>query len=114
MDAETEAYLAKVRKTIVESKRMVETVKLRFAETDRLLEASGTTREEVMQMRFSAAQLATVNAELERRGLTPLAPQEERLTEAPVAMPSFESADARVDGENRRRKFATMMKPFRV
>ena len=114
MNAETEAYLAKVRKTIAESKRMMETVKLRFAETDRLLEASGTTREEVMKMRFTAEQLATVNAELNRRGLTPLAPTEARISSPSVMTPSVESADARVDGENRRRKFATMMKPFRV
>jgi hypothetical protein len=114
MDAETEAYLAKVRKTITESKRMIETVKLRFAETDRLLEESGTTREEVMKMRFSKEQLAAVNAELERRGLTPLAPTEARETEASAAIRLPESDDARVDGENRRRKFATMMKPFRL
>lgn len=114
MDPSTEAYLAKVRKTIAESKRMIETVKLRFAETDRMLEASGTTREEVMQMRFSKTQMEMVNAELERRGLTPLVPQEEAPAEVPTAMPAVESADARFDGENRRRKFATMMKPFRV
>jgi hypothetical protein len=114
MDKSTEEYLAKIRKTIAESKQMVEMAKLRFAETDRMLAESGTSREEVMKMRFSAEQLATVNAELERRGLTPLAPTEARETETSAAIRLPESADARVDGENRRRKFATMMKPFRV
>jgi hypothetical protein len=113
MDAATEEYLAKVRKTIAESKQMLEMVKLRFAETDRMLEASGTSREEVMQMRFSEEQRAAVNAELERRGMAPLAEVEESRV-APRVMPMAEAADAETDGETRRRKFATMMKTFRI
>jgi hypothetical protein len=114
MEKSTKEYLDEIRRTVAESKRMVESVKLRFAETDRMLEESGTSREEVMKMRFSKEQLAAVNAELERRGLTPLAPTEARETEASAAIRLPESDDARVDGENRRRKFATMMKPFRL
>ena len=66
--AETEAYLAKIRKTVSESKNLVESAKLRIAETDRMLEDSGTTREEVMKFSFSAAQKEAVNAQLERMG----------------------------------------------
>jgi hypothetical protein len=57
----TEEYLAGIRRTIAESKRMMESVKLRFAETDRMLEESGTSREEVMKMRFSREQRVAVN-----------------------------------------------------
>lgn len=63
----TEEYLASIRRTIAESKRMMESVKLRFAETDRMLEESGTSREEVMKMRFSREQRVAVNEELKRR-----------------------------------------------
>ena len=114
MDAATEEYLAKIRKTIAESKQMIETVKLRFAETDRMLEASGTSREEVMKMRFSAEQREAVNAELERRGMAPLAEDELAPAPKPRAYPIKEAADAEVDGEYRHRKFATMMKTFRI
>ena len=34
--AETEAYLAKIRKTVSESKSLVESAKLRMVETDRM------------------------------------------------------------------------------
>ena len=57
----TEEYLAGIRRTIAESKRMMESVKLRFAETDRMLEESDTSREEVMKMRFSREQRVAVN-----------------------------------------------------
>ena len=62
MDRETEEYLAKIRKTIAESKQMVESAKLRFSETDRMLEESGTSREEIMKMRFTPEQKKAVNA----------------------------------------------------
>lgn len=113
MNRETEEYLAKIRKTIAESKRMVDSVKLRFAETDRLLEESGTSREEVMKMRFTSEQKEAVNAELERRGFSPL----EDGDEAPVvsfSASAFGASDVSSDMENRRRKFGAMMKVFRM
>ena len=115
MDRETEEYLAKIRKTIAESKQMVESVKLRFAETDRMLEESGTTREEVMKMRFTPGQKEAVNAELERRGFSPLEGEDlQNLAIAAAPSPVVGAADVQGDMENRRRKFGAMMKPFRM
>lgn len=113
MNKETEEYLAKIRKTIAESKQMVESAKLRFVETDRMLEESGTSREEIMKMRFTPEQKAAVNAELERRGFSPLDNGEDAPVE-PCPSPVFDAADISPDIENRRRKFGAMMKAFRM
>ena len=72
LDRETGAYLARIRKTIEKSNRLVEEVGLRIRETDRMLEQQGLTREQVMAMHFSEAQIEAVSAELKRRGLDPL------------------------------------------
>lgn len=114
MDRETEEYLAKIRKTIAESKNMVETVKLRFAETDRMLAESGTSREEVMKMRFTSQQREAVNAELERRGFEAIEEAEEspQVPERVHTLADF--SDAGADCQNRQRKFATMMKQYRI
>lgn len=115
MNNDTDEYLAKIRKTIADSKRMVESVKLRFAETDRMLEESGTTREEVMKMRFTSEQKEAVNAELERLGFPPLEgvePQNQVIASA--SSPVVDAADVQEDMENRRRKFGVMMKSFRM
>ena len=127
-------YLARIRKTIADSKNMVAQAELRIAETDRMLERQGLTREQVMAMRmlerqgltreqvmamqFSDAQKRAVDAELKRRGLDPLewwseverpAPEEEsRLPDAGVGTAS----DAEL--ANRQRKFGMMMKPFQI
>ena len=69
---ETDAYLARIRKTIADSERLVEAARLRMAETDRLLESQGLTREQVMGFRFTGAQREAVNRELARLGLNPL------------------------------------------
>ena len=115
---DVQAYLARIRKTIADSKRVVEQAALRVAETDRLLERQGLTREQVMAMQFSDAQKRAVDAELRRRGLDPLEwwseverpePEDEsRLPDADVGMAS----DAEL--ENRQRKFGMMMKPFQI
>ena len=83
-------------------------------ETDRMLERQGLTREQVLPMRFSEAQLEAVNDELRRRGMEPL----ERFDdlEAPSAeayIPDAGGCDD-VDLENRQRKFGMMMKPFQI
>lgn len=116
MDKETEEYLAKIRKTVAESKQMIESVKLRFAETDRLLADSGTSREEVKNFRFTPEQFKAVNEELRRRGLPPLeeTPPELDREMAAVASPRIDAADVQEDMENRRRKFGAMMKQFRM
>ena len=116
---ETQAYLARIRKTVAESNRLVEQVGLRMRETDRMLESQGLTREQVMAMHFSEAQIEAANAELERRGLDPLeqwerdgltAQEEFSLGRPPSA------AEPPVDNElaERQRKFGLMMKPFQI
>ena len=115
MDGETEEYLARIRRTVAESKQMIESVKLRFAETDRLLSESGTSREEVANFRFTPEQRKAVNDELRRRGLPELEESTETGRDAVVAtVPRFGAADVQEDMENRRRKFGAMMKQFRM
>ena len=118
---DTKAYLARIRTTIEQSNRIVEQAALRIAETDRLLERQGLTREQVMAMHFSEAQIESVNAELRRRGLDPLAEWEsdvgmrqENLDSSYVS--SLPSSDSAPDAElaERQRKFGMMMKPFQI
>ena len=121
-DKDVQAYLARIRKTIADSKNLVSQVELRIAETDRMLERQGLTREQVMAMQFSDAQMEAVNEELKRRGLDPL----EKWTMNDRAVPDEEPsirADASYTGEpatsdaeleNRQRKFGMMMKPFQI
>ena len=121
-DRETEAYLARIRRTIEASNRLVDQVGLRIRETDRMLEQLGLTREQVMAMKFSDAQLEAVNDELKRRGLDPLEKWNMNDHEMPDEDPSIEGSalDSEVTGmsgaelENRQRKFGMMMKPFQI
>ena len=134
MDKDTQAYLDRIRKTIAESKDVVAQAELRIAETDRMLERQGLTREQVMAMRFSDAQMEAVNAELKRRGLDPFdkwamgngeppsaetqgGGEEEDGFEREASDASYgslptSSSDAEL--ENRQRKFGMMMKPFQI
>ena len=121
-DGDIQAYLARIRKTIEESERLVSQAALRVAETDRMLEKQGLTREQVMAMRFTDAQVDAVNAELRRRGLDPLDDevlhQDEVLRpgdgapEPPRTLSEEQSSDN--DLAERQRKFGMMMKPFQI
>ena len=130
--AETEAYLAKIRKTVSESRNLVESAKLRIAETDRLLESAGTTREEVMKFSFGDAQKEAVNEELERMGYERLdgidnirdeygerslgcgAAGENVMPTASEAGANFTAGDGDGSVENRKRKFNVLMQQFRM
>jgi hypothetical protein len=118
-DRDTEAYLARIRKTIEESNRLVDQVGLRIRETDRMLEQQGLTREQVMAMHFTDAQIEAANAELKRRGMDPLEKWEhDGLTEQEkiaVGRPTS-AVEASADAElaERQRKFGMMMKPFQI
>ena len=121
-DKDVQAYLARIRKTIADSKNLVSQVELRIAETDRMLERQGLTREQVMAMQFSDAQLDAVNEELKRRGLDPLekwtmndraVPDEEPSIKADASY-AGETATSDAELENRQRKFGMMMKPFQI
>ena len=120
LKAETEAYLARVKKTVAASKALIEQAELRIAETDRLLEQQGLTREQVMAMRFTPEQKQRVNEELKRRGLPPIdmdeIPVEDaRLTgEGRAAEPNIEAEDVKPDLENRKRKFNVMMSNIKL
>ena len=115
---ESEAYLARIRKTIAESNRLVEAANLRMAETDRMLESQGLTREQVRGFRFTDEQREAVNRELVRQGLEPLededpqgeSPGEDDLRPSDLRPP----ADAGDEIANRQRKFGMMMKPFQI
>ena len=114
-------YLARIRKTIADSESLVAQAELRMAETDRMLEQQGLTREQVMAMRFSDAQMEAVNAELKRRGMDPLerwSVQGDGNGSAPVvdAPGDFRDVSGASDAEleNRQRKFGMMMKPFQI
>jgi hypothetical protein len=116
-DRDTEAYLARIRRTIEESNRLVEQVGLRIRETDRMLEQQGLTREQVMAMRFSDAQIEAANEELKRRGMDPLEQWEAGGAAAQEAsVPAPDPADAAGGDElaERQRKFGMMMKPFQI
>ena len=126
---DTEAYLARIRKTIEASRGLVSQVRLRMAETDRMLEQQGLTREQVMAMKFSETQMEAVNAELKRRGLDPLERWERDGWDA--GRETRDEADSNPDNhqtikpsnlqtppdaelENRRQKFGMMMKQFQL
>ena len=120
--AEMDAYLARIRKTIADSQNLVSQAELRIAETDRMLEQQGLTREQVMAMKFSDTQLEAVNDELKRRGLDPLEKWYMDDNEMPDEDPPIMggASDSEVTGvsgaelENRQRKFGMMMKPFQI
>ena len=129
MDAETEAYLARIQRTVSESKALLSQIELRMAETDRMLEANGMTRAQVEAMTFTDEQKAAVNAELKRRGMAPLefdddnsasaeSAPDRKATEAPhsgdLSAQHFDSADSKEDLENRRRKFNVMMNGIKL
>ena len=116
IEIETEEFLAKIRKTIAESDRLVSQAELRIAETDRMLEKQGLTREQVMGMRFTDEQREMVNRELVRQGMEPL--EEEEKWGAGYEMPN-DHVDLRQEtGDSelaeRQRKFGMMMKPFQI
>lgn len=127
--AETEAYLAKIRKTVRASRSLVETAKLRLAETDRLLESRGLTREQLEQMTITPEQQRAADAELKRMGFdlsdlpaepvpserrVPVAAEASARPAASVASANFTAGDGDGSVENRKRKFNVMMQQFRM
>ena len=112
---ELDAYLAKIRKTIADSRALVAQAELRFAETDRFLESQGLTREQVQAMHFTDSQREAANRELVRRGMEPLEFDDDEPA-APEETPSAarRPEEAGDELENRRMKFSMMMKPFRI
>ena len=123
LDKDTREYLARIRKTIADSRNLVSQAELRIQETDRMLEQQGLTREQVMSMRFSDAQMQAANAELKRRGLDPLEKWDDLKGIRPERAQSFETPHdvaleptSGIDDEvaYRQKKFGMMMKPFQI
>ncbi len=114
-----EEYLARIRRTVEQANNLVSQAELRMAETDRMLERQGLTREQVMAMRFTEAQLDAANEELKRRGMDPLEKWSdiesyEDITRA-EASASLRDADyADDEASQRQKKFGMMMKPFHI
>ena len=77
-DRDVQAYLARIRRTIAESENLVSQAELRIAETDRMLESQGLTREQVLNLKLSGEQRRLVDEELKRRGLPGLEEDEAR------------------------------------
>lgn len=122
-EEETKAYLDRIRKTIADSRSLVSQAELRIAETDRMLERQGLTREQVMSMHFSDAQLEAANAELKRRGLDPLEYWDEikelrggqpHDLEPSRPVPLEPSSGTEDEVSYRQKKFGMMMKPFQI
>ena len=117
---DVKAYLARIRNTVEKSESLIAQAELRIAETDRMLERQGLTREQVLAMRFSEAQIEAANAELKRRGLSPIERWERGTAETAAEMPApahdYAPAPVSLDEEleNRQRKFGMMMKPFQI
>ena len=133
IDPETKAFLTRIRKTIEDSSRMIDEVGLRMRETDRMLERQGLTREQVMSMRFSEAQIEAAKAEMKRRGMDPFEiwsqgdgggeededpfgePQTFKASDLQAgAIPTVPGGGGNLDVDERQKKFGMMMKPFRI
>ena len=120
-EKDIETYLARIRKTIADGRNAVSQAELRIAETDRMLERQGLTREQVLAMRFSEAQIEAANEELKRRGFDPLEQwQSEGGENSTFKASDFQtpamqpSADSGEELATRQRKFGMMMKPFQI
>lgn len=116
---EVQEYLAKVRKTVADSRAMVEQAQLRIQETDRLLEKQGLTREKLRNMKITREHVQLVNEELARRGLPPMeyddaafdfgaATRELREAEEPLEPPVGDEL------AERQRKFGNFMQEYRL
>lgn len=120
-EAESKAYIEKIRKTIAESSALIDQAEMRIAETDRFLSEHGMTREQLMNFKFTPEQKLAVNEELRKRGLPAIEDDvfsaEYLVTQESVgrpATPNFEAGDVEVDIKDRHRKFGIMMKPFKI
>ncbi len=111
---EYEAYLARIRRTIEESNRIVAEAELRIAETDRMLARQGLTREQVLGFRFTGEQRMAVNEEVKREDGEDPAENPDDAWGGRPAEPNYADGGPAEAMENRRRKFGMMMKPFQL
>ncbi len=121
-EEEIDEYLARIRKTIADSRELVSQASLRIAETDRMLERQGLTREQVLNFNFSREQRLAVNEELQRRGLPPIEDDDAALDfDAATAELRATQLEIVPDGaqgndivHERQRKFGNFMQEYRL
>ncbi len=116
MRRETEEYLKKIRKTIKDGENVIAEAELRIAETDRLLEKEGLTREQLSKLTFTDEQKAAVNAELKRLGLEPFSDDDDdgSVIKGGGLPPDPDAVERDGNADNRKRKFGVMMQQFRM
>ena len=114
---EIEETLARARKTVADSRDLMDRVNLRMQETDRLLARQGLTREQVRAFRFTSEQRLLVNQELKRRGLPEIqddTPDFDAMT-AEIRASQLEMAPENGDTVSaRQRKFGNFMREIRL
>ena len=115
---EIEETLARARKTVAESRALMEQVDLRIKETDRFLEKQGLTREQLSHFQFTKEQRILANEQLKRMGLPPIEEEDlsfDSATEEIRAMSEDAGASFGADAvEERRRKFGDFMQGVRL
>lgn len=113
---EIEATLARARKTVAESKKLIEQANLRIQETDRFLAKQGLTREQVRNMRFTREQRLLANEELKRLGLPPIEDDGDDFDAATASLRAALDGTAPGDDvvDERRRKFGAFMQGMRL
>ena len=115
---EIEETLARARKTVAESRALMEQVDLRIKETDRFLEKQGLTREQLSHFQFTKEQRILANEQLKRMGLPPIEEEDfsfDSATEEIRAMSEDAGASSGADAvEERRRKFGDFMMGMRL
>ena len=110
--SDVQEFLARIRKTVEQSDQLIESARLRMAETDRMLDSQGLTREQVMNMKFSPEQRRLVDDELRRLGLPSL---EDIESDAPVGDKAEATAAAAADDLSARsRGFGSLMHGIRL
>ena len=120
---DVEMTLARARKTVAESRTLLEQVNLRLQETDRFLAKQGLTREQVRNMRFTKEQRLLANAELKRRGLPPIEDDDldadfdaatAAVRAAQLELPPDPGESGRDMLAERQRKFGNFMQTYRI
>ena len=112
---EVESFLAGIRKTITDSEKLIESARLRIAETDRMLASQGLTREQVLTLEFTPEQRLRVNEELRRLGLPPVEDGESRdFDSAADELSESVAGGDEVSFDERSRRFGDLMHGFRL
>lgn len=114
---EIEASLARARKTVAESRALMEQVHLRIQETDRLLAKQGLTREQVLGFRFTEEQRLLVNEQLKRMGLPPIEEEDHGFDAATEEIRALAEGTGEAAGDvvdERRRKLGNFMQGMRL